>query len=96
MDSLITEEIEGAIKDIQGIKKITSSSSVGVASTSVELENDADVNDVLIDIKDEIDKLRLPEDAEDPLVVEISSSNEAMFEALISAPVADFSRARLL
>ena len=96
MDSLITEVIEDAIKDIDGIKKISSTSRVWVASTTAELENDADVNDVLIDIKDEIDKLRLPEDAEDPLVVEISSSNEAMFQALLSAPADEFSRERLL
>ena len=75
IDSLITEKIEKEIKDIDGIKKITSSSSVGVSSVTVELYNDANTRDVLTDIKDEIDTISLPEDAEDTRVVELSSSN---------------------
>ena len=83
IDSLITEKIEKEIKDIDGIKKITSSSSVGVSSVTVELYNDANTRDVLTDIKDEIDTISLPEDAEDTRVVELSSSNELMFEVLL-------------
>ena len=96
MDNLITEEVEAAIDDIEGIKKIESSSRVWVASTTVTLENDADTSDVIVDIKAELDKIRLPDDAEDPLVVEISSSSEAMFEAQLSGPAEQFSRERLL
>ena len=83
VDSLITEKIEKEIKDIDGIKKITSSSSVWLSSITVELYNDANTRDVLTDIKDEIDTISLPEDAEDTRVVELSSSNELMFEVLL-------------
>jgi hypothetical protein len=37
----------------------------------------------LIDIKDATSKVSLPEDAEEPNVIEISSSNELMFEVLL-------------
>jgi len=37
----------------------------------------------LVDIKDKIDNLNLPEDASDPTVVEISSNNTLIYEALI-------------
>lgn len=83
MDELITEKIEQNIKDVDGIKKITSSSRVGVSSITIELENDANIKDVLVDIKDEVDKTALPSDAEDPLVTEISSDNEAMFSVIL-------------
>ncbi len=83
IDALITEKIEDEIKDIDGIKKITSSSSVWVSSVTVELDNDVNTRDVLTDIKDSVDKVDLPEDAEDPIVIELSTSNKLMYEVLM-------------
>ena len=83
IDSLITEKIEKEIKNIDGIKKISSSSSVWISSVTVELHNDANTRDVMTDIKDKVDKVNLPADAEDPIVIELSSSNELMFEVLL-------------
>lgn len=83
IDSLITEKIEDEIKNIDGIKKITSTSSVWISSVNVELHNDANTRDVLTDIKDSVDKIDLPEDAEDPMVIELSSSSELMYEVLM-------------
>lgn len=83
IDNLITEEIEQEIKDIDGVKKITSSSSVWVSSVSVELFNGVDTRDVLTDIKDKVDNITFPEDANDPVVREISTTNELMFQLLI-------------
>lgn len=87
MDSLITEKIEKEIEDIEGISKITSSSSVGVSSVIVELRNDAVTRDILTDIRDRIDRISFPSDAETPLVREISTQNELLYEALIYAPI---------
>ena len=83
IDSLITEKIEKELDDITGIKKITSRSSVWMSSLTIELDNDANTRDVLTDIKDSVDKVDLPEDAEDSNVIEISSSNELMYEVLL-------------
>ena len=83
IDSLITEKIENEIKNIDGIKKITSTSSVWVSSVNVELNNDANTRDVLTDIKDSVDKVDLPADAEDPIIIELSTSNELMYEVLM-------------
>ncbi|MCH2188389.1 efflux RND transporter permease subunit [Candidatus Gracilibacteria bacterium] len=91
IDSLITDEIEKEIKDIDGIKSIDSTSSVGVSSVSVELFNGVDTRDVMTDIKDKIDGISFPEDAEDPNVIEISTSNELMFQLLIYGPKDTFS-----
>lgn len=83
MDTLITEKIESEIADIEGISKITSSSSVWVSNVTVELRNDASTRDALTDIKDRIDTLSFPTDTEDPLVQEISTSSDLIFEALL-------------
>ena len=83
IDSLITEKIENEVEDIDGIKKITSTSSVWVSSITIEFENTVDVKDALIDVRDAVDKVSLPEDSNDPLVTELSTSNELMFEVLL-------------
>lgn len=96
MDNLITEKIEKAIEDINGIKKISSTSSVWFSSTVVELQNNADTNDVLIEIKDEVEKVDLPDEAEDPVVTELSTDNEVMFELVIYGDETLFPKSRLL
>ena len=87
MDNLVTEKIEKEIKDIDWIKKISSNSFVGVSSVVVELTNEANTNDALIDIKDAVDKTNLPSDIEDPVVTEISSDNETMFNMLLFSDI---------
>jgi multidrug efflux pump subunit AcrB len=86
MDSLITQKIEQEIKDIQGIKKMTSSSSVGVSNVVLELNSDIDVTDFLVKVRDKVDKVNLPADVEKPTVFELSSENTKMFDLLIYAP----------
>lgn len=91
IDNLITDEIEWEIEDIEWISKITSNSSVGMSSVTVELKNGIETRDVLTDIKDKIDTLSLPEDADDSVVIEISTQNELLFEALLYWKKDDFS-----
>lgn len=91
IDSLITEKIEKEIKDIDGIKKISSSSSIWASSVNVELYNWVNSRDVMTDIKDKVDTIVLPEDAEDPSIQEISTENQLMFEALLYWPREKFS-----
>jgi multidrug efflux pump subunit AcrB len=54
-----------------------------MSSVTVELKNGIETRDVLTDIKDKIDTLSLPEDADDSVVIEISTQNELLFEALL-------------
>ena len=96
MDNLITDKIEWAIQDIQWIKKISSTSNIGIASTNIELYNDVDTKKVLQEIKDEINKLRLPEDAEDPIVTEISTNNEIMFQMVLYGPQYKYPKTSLI
>ncbi len=95
MDTLVTQKIEDSINDIEGIKKISSSSNVWFAVTTIELKNGVDTAKILVEIKDEIDTLDLPEDADEPSVTEITTSNELMFEALLYADEKSFSQERL-
>ncbi len=92
IDSLITEKIEKEIKDISWIKKITSSSSLGVSQITIELETGVESRNVLVDIKDKVDKVSLPSDAEDPMVMEISTDSDLMFDVYLYAKEQDISQ----
>lgn len=92
IDSLITEKIENEIKDIEGVKKITSTSSVWMSSISVELDSSANTRDALTDIKDWVDKVDLPEDAEDSIVAEIAMWSKLMYEVLLYWNDSNFSQ----
>lgn len=91
IDNLITETIETEIKDIEGIKKITSISSVWISSINVELYNGVKTNDVIVDIQNAIDKINFPEDAEKPKITELSSRNELLFQVLLYGDANKFS-----
>ena len=73
IDSLITEKIYKEIKDIEGVKKITSSSSLGVSSITLELQPETDVSKYINDVRNKIGKVSLPQDAKTPNVIEITT-----------------------
>lgn len=77
-------------------QKISSTSNIGIASTNIELYNDVDTKKVLQEIKDEINKPRLPEDAEDPIVTEISTNNEIMFQMVLYGPQYKYPKTSLI
>ncbi len=78
IDDLITDKIEKEIKDIEWIKKISSTSSLWISSITVELETWVNTKNLLVDIKDKVEKVKLPDDAEEPVVNELSSNNELL------------------
>ena len=78
MDQLVTQEIENKLKNISEITKISSVSKESLSQITLELDPSADNDKVLNTVRNKIDeaKLKLPEDAENPSIHEINSSNE--------------------
>lgn len=95
IDQLITTKVEDKIKSINGIDKITSTSSVGVSSIVITLKNETNTKDFVNDLKTEIAKVLLPSDAKDPLVSEISTANEVLFELMLYGNSKDFTNNHL-
>ena len=61
--------IEEAVQDLEGIEKISSRSSEGSASVTIEVESGYDPREMLADIKSRIDAINtFPVDAEKPVV----------------------------
>jgi multidrug efflux pump subunit AcrB len=88
MESLVTRPLEDAIDGLEGINKITSSSRQSVSSIFVEFDSDTTTEEALRRVKDRVDGARgeLPDDAEDPAVKELNSSDWPIFIVVISHP----------
>jgi multidrug efflux pump subunit AcrB len=71
--------IEDAIGGLEGIKEITSTASEGSARVSAELEEGADAQQLLQDIKQEVDRIStFPDDAEDPVISSDSHKHQVL------------------
>ncbi|MCT4592206.1 MAG: efflux RND transporter permease subunit [Candidatus Gracilibacteria bacterium] len=77
MENLVTRKIEEKLDSLEDLKKMTSSSNFGVSSISVEFEADADLDNSIDELKDKVDeaKVDLPDNAEEPIVTEVSMSD---------------------
>lgn len=76
-ENLIVDPIEDEIKDIENISEIQSTSGEGFGFLLVKFEDmsRSEFREKLSELKTEIDKVVLPEDAEDPIVDDFSSSD---------------------
>ena len=70
VEEAITIKIEEAVHDIEGVDEVTSSSVENVAAVTIKLENDADPQEVLDEVKTRIDAIEdfPPDEAEKPLI----------------------------
>lgn len=65
----VSIRIEESVQDLEGIKKITSSSSEGSSRVSIEVDKGYDAREMLADIKSRVDSINtFPVDAEKPIV----------------------------
>ena len=85
VEDQITDEIEGEIGDLEGVKNLTSTSSLGISIITVEFEAGEDVDNSIRKLKDEADNVTdLPDDATVPNVREISLSDQPILTAAIA------------
>ena len=71
--------IEEAIQNVDGIKEIVSIANEGSGTVRVEAHNDADLQLLATDIKNEVDRIyAFPDDAEEPLVTIPSHKHQVM------------------
>jgi len=73
----VTFKIEQEIKGLEGVEEMTSVSSENFSMISVQFDAQADIDSSIRKLKDHVDLARskLPLDAEDPIVNEVSFSN---------------------
>jgi len=86
VEKLITVPIEKELKEVDGIKEISSSSAAGTSMIYVKLDPDeTDKQKVIRDIKSAVDRVKdLPKDVDDPVVTEVTSKQYPIIEVSLS------------
>ncbi|AAN49638.1 efflux RND transporter permease subunit [Leptospira interrogans] len=86
MEKLVTKPLEEAIQEVDGIKEFRSASIENRSGIVITLDPDSkNTQKVVDDIKSAIDRVEdLPEEAEDPIVTEITTSRQPVIEINIS------------
>ncbi|HUF90540.1 MAG TPA: efflux RND transporter permease subunit [Gemmatimonadota bacterium] len=76
VESAVTDVIENELSSIEGIKHITSTSSLGVSTISVEFELERDIDIAAQDVRDKVSvaEASLPTDIEPPVVSKLDIS----------------------
>lgn len=88
VEELVTDVIEDKLASISGIDDLTSVSRNGLSQITVEFDVDTDRAEVIGDVKDVIDEAKpeLPEDAEEPILSEVSISDQAFMQLSLGGP----------
>jgi multidrug efflux pump subunit AcrB len=85
-------KVEEAIQDIQGIVEINSRANEGVGSVTIEVSRDADINEILTEVKTRVDAIStFPGLTEKPVIYKIEPDTPVIFVA-IHGDIDDFSR----
>ncbi len=76
VESLISDEIENKLEELDNVKLITSNSSNSISSIVVEFEAEANLDDSIQELREKIsDVTGLPGEAEDPVVTQIRAND---------------------
>lgn len=68
METLVTKPLEDAISQVQGVRRIESTSLEGLAYVFVEFDMEVNLSDAALDVANRVRTVTLPEDAEEPVV----------------------------
>ena len=87
VESLVTEEIEGAVANVEGIDSVTSTSSEGNSMVIVKFDYGVDLDDSVTDIRDKLStiKAKIPKDAKDPVVMKLDINSTPVAQIAITS-----------
>ena len=86
VDSLVTKPLEDAVSTLSGVTRIAATSSENVSILMLEFDYGVNMDTTYMDLKDRVDmyKSNLPDEAQDPTVIEINI-NDFMDTITLSA-----------
>lgn len=88
IEELVTKPIENTLENVEGVDSVSSSSRLGLSSITVEFTAGSDLTDSLNRLREAVDGVgELPDDAENPQVIEISFDNEPIISLGLSGNI---------
>ncbi|MCW9015932.1 MAG: efflux RND transporter permease subunit, partial [Kangiellaceae bacterium] len=84
VEQLITRPVEEVVGVLKGLKQIHSVSRSGVSEVTLEFGWGADMSDLAMDIREKLDRLELPLEAEAPIVLRYDPSLDPILKLSVS------------
>jgi HAE1 family hydrophobic/amphiphilic exporter-1 len=83
IELLITKPVEETVGVVKGLSRIYSVSSTGRSDVKLELNWDADIKQAAYEIRDRIDSVRLPLDADAPVLLRFNPSTAPIMQVVL-------------
>lgn len=80
VELFIIKPVEEKIKGVTGLEKVRSTGAYGSASFSIEFSPTDNLNEKVQEVKDAVDSVQLPREAEDPVYRQFKSSEKAIID----------------
>ena len=90
LETEVTRKVEDSVATIPNIKRVMSSVTEGVSTTSIEFELDTDLATALDDTRDAVTRIRtdLPQDIQEPVVAKVDIGGSLMTYAVVAPALA--------
>lgn len=95
MEELVTRPLESCVSTLAGVKEISSTSSENVSMVMITYEDDTDVDNAAIKLREKFDALSLPDGCSDPVIYNFNV-NDMMPVAMIALSGEDLSQLQIL
>lgn len=89
VDKLVTDVVESALAKISDVDSMTSRSSEGSSSINLTFDYSVDMDEKKDEIEEALTRLRLPESADDPVLMEMSMDSSSIMSLSIQAEESD-------
>jgi len=88
-ERLLAKPLEDALRTVEGVEKIRSTSQTGYAAIMIQFDQDIDLDKALYDTRIKVDEAKrlLPDDVREPSIREFSTSDDPVLTVSISSDV---------
>jgi len=86
VENLITRPVEEAVGVLRGLQSIHSVSRPGVSEVTLEFDWSTDMDMMSMEVREKLDRLILPEDADNPIVLRYDPSLDPIMRLALSGP----------
>jgi HAE1 family hydrophobic/amphiphilic exporter-1 len=83
VENLITRPIEEVVGVLKGLRTIHSVSRAGISDVALEFEWDSDMDFLALDVREKLDRLFLPDEAEEPIVLRFDPSQDPIIRVAL-------------
>ncbi|WP_444994450.1 efflux RND transporter permease subunit [Aliikangiella sp. IMCC44359] len=87
VEQLITRPVEEVVGVLKGLKQIHSVSRSGISEVTLEFGWDADMSDLAMDIREKLDRLELPLEADSPIVLRYDPALDPILKLSLSGKI---------